>query len=473
MGESFFEFRAKLTQKPDPPAPSSKNQISVTQLTQQIERAIKALPQTFHVRGEISNFNAHAASGHLYFTLKDANSCIDCVMWKSDAVRLKFTPKDGMELLATGGVKIYPLRGRYQLYVSRMEPLGQGALELAFKQLCAKLESEGLFSPTRKKPIPPYPRRIAIVTAAQAAALHDMLKVLRRFRFLRLFLYPVPVQGEGAGARIAAALKHLSSNHRDIGGIDLILLGRGGGSLEDLWAFNEEAVARAIAASKVPVVTGIGHEVDTSIADLVADYHAHTPTEAAQVITSQWRAVPDQLAQTNFRLGRSLRDQFLSNRQRLDAIRRHEFFRRPMDLVNALRQRLDDRQHAMRVALNAKVWSHRRRLHELEQSLATRHPRHAVTLARQTLAALENRLRSGLIVSHEKRAARLDSLERALRVIGHESVLRRGFSITTIKKDGALIRSTNQLRGGERIVTRVADGSFESVADDPKQPKLF
>jgi exodeoxyribonuclease VII large subunit len=478
LSESFFEFRDRLTSAKGKPqaAPTGgggaggaqRQTLTVTQLTRQIDQALKTLPQTFYVRAEVSNFNAHAGSGHLYFTLKDANACIDCVMFRSDAERLKFTPTDGMELLATGSVKVYAQRGRYQLYVTRLEPLGKGALELAFQQMRKKLEAEGLFAPARKKPIPPYPLRIALVTASQAAALQDMLKVLRRFRWLRLMLYPVPVQGAGAAEKIARALRDMNTIRPDV-----VLLARGGGSLEDLWAFNEEVVARAVAASAVPIVTGIGHEVDTSIADLVADKHTHTPTEAAQVITAQWRLVSDGLAMSLNRLARCVRDQVTSCRHRLDGVRRHEFFRRPMDIVNVLRQRLDDRQQSLRVAMNARVWNVQRDLNEFAQSLAAHHPRHAVTLSRQRVEAIAQRLAGDARADHQRRLSQLDALDHALRAVSPESVLRRGFSLTTLKKDGTIVRSAGQISGGERLVTRLADGTVESTADDPKQPKLF
>ena len=280
--------------------------------------------------------------------LKDPGACVDCVIFKSDAQRLKFKPADGMELLAGGRVGIYAQRGRYQLYVSSLSPIGQGALELAFQQLRAKLQAEGLFAPERKKPLPAFPINIVLVTSRQTAALQDMLKVLRRFPFLQLSVFHVPVQGEGAGEKIAEALGLL--NRQAAKGkrvVDVMLLGRGGGSLEDLWAFNEEVVARAIAKSAIPIVTGVGHEVDVSISDLVADYHAHTPTEAAQVIVAQWRNAPDAIDTIVLRSRRALRQSLTDARQRLSAIERHEVFRRPTDRIDQIRQLLDDRQRTL------------------------------------------------------------------------------------------------------------------------------
>ena len=255
------------------PSAPGKEPMTVTELTRLIDAAIRAgVPASVTVKGETSNFSFNRASGHAYFTLKDSTACLDCVMFRSDFANVKFQVADGMELLASGNVKVYAAKGKHQLYVNRLEPVGRGALELALAQLRAKLEKEGLFAAKRKREIPRYPARIVIVTSRETAALADMLKVLRRIPALRLMLFHVPVQGEGSGKQIAEGIGFLNRRIGDVGGADLILLGRGGGSLEDLWGFNEEVLARAIAASRIPIVTGIGHEVDVSIADLVADH---------------------------------------------------------------------------------------------------------------------------------------------------------------------------------------------------------
>ena len=483
MTESFFEFRSRLTQRVErvpAAAPSSAQSgssakpLTVAQLTLQIARALRErLPATFLVKGEMSNFSHHRASGHFYFTLKDRDACIDCVMYQSEAARVKFQPRDGMELLASGSVKVFAPRGRYQLYVSSLQPIGQGALELAFQQLRGKLESQGLFDPERKKPLPEFPLRIALVTAAHGAALHDMLKVLRRYPWLKLMVYPVPVQGDAAAPAIAAALRHLNRRASDVGGVDVIILGRGGGSLEDLWAFNEEIVARAIAASAIPIVTGVGHEVDVSIADLVADYHAHTPTEAAQVVTANWRGVGDAIDELRIRLNRVVRERVAHARHRIDSLFRHEFFRRPMDQVNMLRQLVDDRHRELIVTMNRRVWDLQRDLREIEEALCAHSPQILVARLAQRLVGHEQRLKYAAAVQFERRKGRVEAMERELRALSPDSVLKRGFSMTTLKKDGRVVRSANQIKGGEKLVTRLADGSIESLADDPKQPKLF
>lgn len=522
MTANFFEFHARLTRPraaaPAPTAADEAGAMSVSELTDRITKVINTgLPPSVLVKGEVSNYNQNKSSGHVYFTLKDAKACVDCVMFRSEAARLKFDPGDGMELLAAGRIGVYPQRGRYQLYVNTLRPLGQGALELAFQQVRRKLEAEGLFEPERKKPLPAYPTRVVIVTSREAAALHDILKVLRRFPWLRLMLYPVPVQGDGAAAKIAAAIAHVNATLGAAGAADVILLARGGGSLEDLWPFNEEAVARAVAASRIPVVTGIGHEVDVSIVDLAADHHAHTPTEAAQVITAQWRGAGEQLDATGSRLLRGLRTLVADARQRLRAVERHEAFRRPTDRVNMLRQLLDDRQRALSVAqerlfrdsrdrvndaaarlagfLPATVGRFRERLAERRQRLnqvfsaglrnardrLTRaatmlqehHPRLQVRLASQKLDSLESRLSVTARRTVQSKSQHLDALARELEAVSPQSVLRRGYTMTTRKRDGLPLRSAADVKPGDKLVTRFADGEVQSVAQDSKQMSLF
>ena len=521
----FFDFQKKLmddqkaaTAKPAGKPTPTADALTVSQLTSQIERALQgAFPGSVRVLGEVSNFKSHS-SGHLYFTLKDASACINCVMFRSDAARLKFSPEDGMELIATGRISLYAQRGQYQLYITRLEPVGLGALQLAFQQLHDKLKAQGLFEPERKKPIPAYPTTIAIVTSTQTAAIQDMFKVLRRFSFLRLVVHHVPVQGDGAAEKIAAAITDLGRQHQTIGGIDVILLGRGGGSLEDLWAFNEEVVARAMAACPIPIITGIGHEVDVSIADLVADHHAHTPTEAAQVATRNWRNAVETLEQAGQRLRREACNRVQEARQMLVVIEKHPFFERPLDRILAGRQFLDDRHRALQLGLSACLrreqsrlatlsarleanrpstvvmrmrqqftaaeqrlwrawasWMRTRSAHlsSLAAGLARNHPAQRVRFAGERLTDLTQRLDHAAATAHAHRKQAVDHITARLDAIGPEQVLGRGYSITTNRKTGAVIRSSTQVHGGDRLVTRLGDGKVESTADDPKQPTLF
>jgi exodeoxyribonuclease VII large subunit len=508
MGTNFFEFREQVTQparrKPTTvrPLPGAQPQaaaagvLTVSQLTHEIDRVIrKEFAAPVSVRGEVSNYKLHAASGNAYFTLKDAGACIDCLMWKSDAARLKFKPKDGMELIARGHVQVFAPKGKHQLYVTSLQPLGQGALELAFQQTKAKLEADGLFDPERKRPLPSYPSRVVLVTSTQTAALQDMLKVLRRFPWVHVFVYHVPVQGDGCGARIAQGLRHISRSIESFGGADVLLLSRGGGSLEDQWGFNEEAVARAVAACPIPVVTGIGHEVDTSIADLVADHHAHTPTEAAQVVTAHWRGARETVQATSLRLRRTVRGMVDYARQRLIGCQRHEVFRRPLSRVTALRQLIDDRQHALEAAasaalvarsralescgvalarlMDARVREHGAHLASVWARLRERHPRHTLALTAERVERLQERLERGTTAAFERKSQHLEGLSHFLEAVSPDRVLQRGYSITTRKKDGAIVRSPKDVKAGDRIVTRVAEGEIESRVDDANQPRLF
>lgn len=452
--------------------PSQPRALSVAELTSRIDGAIRAgVPATVLVKGEISNLNHHRASGHIYFTLKDARSCIDCVIFRSDAERLRILPRDGDEVLITGGVKVYAQRGRYQLYANQLTPVGKGALELKFQQLKEKLEREGLFDPGRKRQLPAFPQTIALVTSKQAAALQDMLKVLQRYRAVRIILCHVPVQGAGSAAQIAAMLGQI--NRRSSLKVDLILLARGGGSLEDLWEFNEEAVARAVVASRIPVMTGIGHEVDVSIADLVADYHAHTPTEAAQVAIANWKNASDIVDGAQLRLRRSLKQLIDFSRQRVQAIARHELFRRPTDRISRARQLLDDRERQLRAALRECTRGAQRRLTQFESRLHAQHPRARLSLYRQQVENLARLIRGKQKQSLALGAKSIDLLGKQLEALNPHGVLARGYSITSIKKSGSIVRHAGEVKAGDVLVTRFNDGSVESVAKDPNQPELF
>jgi exodeoxyribonuclease VII large subunit len=480
MAGSFWDFQQNMAKgrrtgesgaPVRPHAGRSDKPLTVSQLTQRIDKAIRGgVPAKVCVRGEVSNFKLHGSSGHAYFTLKDPGACIDCVMWRDDAAGLRFEPTDGLELIATGGVRVFAQKGRYQLYVSTLVPLGQGALELARQQIQAKLAAEGLFDADRKKPLPRYPRHIVLVTSSQTAAVADMLKVLRRFPFLHVRVYHVPVQGDGSAERIAEALAHL---RRVKDPIDLVLLGRGGGSLEDLWEFNEEVVARAIAASRVPVITGIGHEIDVSIADLVADHHAHTPTEAAQVATAHWRGARELIDSSATRLARELRTILRHARQRLGEIERHEVFRRPLDRVNQLRQVLDERERLLTQVTAERLRRAGDRVAGMDVRLRERHPRHRLMLEQQRVAGLADRLTRAAAQAVAVQCRRIDLLGARLHAINPAEVLKRGYSLTTSKKSGQVIRDPSEVKPGDLLVTRLANGQIESRVEDARQLRLF
>ncbi|QOV91862.1 exodeoxyribonuclease VII large subunit [Humisphaera borealis] len=512
MASGFFDFHSRVVRgqrgQPDVPAeppgtpakqgrPGQPDALTVSELATRIAGTLRAgFPSPVWVKGEVTGYRGPAASGHHYFRLKDDRSAIDVVVWASEASRIRFKWADGMEVLACGSVATFPGKSTYQLKLIQLLPVGQGALELAFRQLKERLEREGLFADERKKPIPVYPRRIALVTSREAAGLADMLKVFRPFPWLKLMLFHVPVQGTAAHPAIAGALHAINRHAERLGGVDVILLGRGGGSLEDLWAFNEEVVARAVADSAIPVVTGIGHEVDVSIADLAADYHAHTPTEAARVITHHWRQSARLLQEATGRLAMHVRDTLRSARRELGAIAGHEAFRRPMDvIVRSRQQRLDDVQKSTQIALrrrldglrarveiaDVRLQKHRpaqvladlrQRLDRLATRFAERHPRHQVQRQSDRLAELQSRLQTAMRQAVVSRRNVLDALTRQLDAIGPQQVLRRGYSITMRKKDRQIIRSAAEIRPGDQMITRFADDAYEWTAGDG-QMSLF
>jgi exodeoxyribonuclease VII large subunit len=415
-----------------PPTPTAERPLSVWELTSQIKDLLEAAFPSVWVAGEVSNF-ARPQSGHCYLTLKDDRAQLRAVMWRGAAARLRFEPHDGLEVICRGHLDLYAARGTYQLVIEDIIPRGMGALELALRQLREKLAREGLFDPARKRPLPPFVRRIAVVTSPTGAAIRDFLQVLgRRWRGAEVLVVPVRVQGEGAAAEIAAAIEIVnrlppepekgpekgdSPPFTPFFRPDCIVVTRGGGSMEDLWAFNEEPVVRAIAASEIPVVSAIGHEIDVTLSDLAADLRALTPSEAAELVAPAAEELVAGLRQIQRRLAAGLRSRALGARSRYDAAARSAVFRRPFQRIFDLSRRLD----------------------ELE-ARAARAVRSRSRTAHQRLAAA---------------SGRLDSLS-PLAVLG------RGYSLTHRVSDGRLIRAASDLTPGESIATRFAYGQAVS-----------
>jgi exodeoxyribonuclease VII large subunit len=399
----------------DSPQKAAQPQVlSVWQLTAQIKDILEASFGSVWVAGEISNL-ARPQSGHCYLTLKDDQAQIHCAMWRNAAVRVRFDLHDGLEVVCRGRIDVYAPRGTYQLIIESLEPKGIGALELALRQLREKLAREGLFDPGRKRPLPPFVRRIAVVTSPTGAAIHDFLQVLaRRWRGADVIIVPTRVQGEGAAAEIAAAIA--TANRLSLA-IDCLVVTRGGGSLEDLWAFNEEAVVRAIHASRIPVVSAIGHEIDVTLADLVADVRALTPSEAAELVAPAAEDLAAQFRQTEKRLAAALRWRLAAARARLDAVAAHRAFRRPYERIEDLALRLDE--------LDAR---------------ANRALRQRLLLAQTQV---------------QQQAARLESLSPL-------GVLARGYSLTQWADDGRIVRDAAALKPGDEIVTRFGKGRAAS-----------
>jgi len=300
------------------------------------------LPSRMVVKGQISDWKPHRESGHCYFLLKDEGGVLPCVMWASNFRNVKFALEDGMEVLATGHIDVYTVGGKYQLYVERIEPVGVGALQLAFEQMVKKLAAEGLFDEAHKKRLPEYPMRIGILTSESGAAIEDIKdSIWNRWPCARLFLYPVPVQGEGAAEKIAEALRNVNSRNKKLS-LDVLIVGRGGGSPEDLWAFNEEILARAIYDSTIPVISAVGHEIDTTIADLVADARASTPTKAGVVAVPDMQEVLGRLGHFEKRLASELRSNVELCRGRLETVLASWVFQNPLSLVFDAQQQLDE-----------------------------------------------------------------------------------------------------------------------------------
>ncbi len=392
---------------------------TVAEITCQVRTALEDRFAAIWVTGEVSNLRS-PGSGHLYMTLKDAEAQLRAVIWRGVASRLRFRLEDGMQLLAFGNITVYEPQGQYQLIISRLEPKGVGALQLAFEQLKRRLEAEGLFDPARKRPIPFLPRRIGIVTSPTGAAIRDMLNIIeRRFESVRVLVRPARVQGEGAAEEIAQGIEELNrfSASAPENRIDVMIIGRGGGSLEDLWAFNEEVVARAIFHSEIPVVSAVGHEVDFTISDFAADLRAPTPSAAAELVVPRRDEVEASLTEMGGRLAFALRQKAQQARQRIEAVVRSHGFMAPVERIRQWQQRLDDVSQRAGLAISRQLKA-----------------------KREQAAAL---------------AGQMESLS-PLKVLG------RGYSITTRAGTSEVIKDAAQTRPGETIATRLHRGRVVS-----------
>ncbi len=450
-----------------PPAPvlgssgaPSEAPITVSQLAARIDHAIKGgLPDRFTVVGEISSLSHRT---HYYFSLKDERSVISAVVFSSAAARLGYTPRHGDSVIARGRVEYYAPGGRISLIVSSMSPVGEGELERRYKLLCEELRGRGWFAQEIKKPLPTFPRRLAVVTSKDGAAVQDVIDTLRRrCPAVDLLVVDVRVQGAQAKGQIAGAIRSLNEHHERLA-IDAILITRGGGSIEDLWAFNEIEVARAIHESALPVVAAIGHETDLTIAELVADERCATPTQAAMRLSPDRAALGEQLASILGRLNRTARAELRYERQRLERITCSRSMADPRSIIETQHDRLDNRLGRVRGALRHSIARSRSALDAMAIRMA-RHQPSAVQARRQEhLAHLSARL--GRVVSRAlaNRREDLTGLARELHAIGPAQVLARGFSVTT-DKHGTLIRSSAQVATGQTLVTTLGDGKVRSV----------
>ena len=398
--------------------------ITVTQINEYIRSMMDSdrLLNNLAIKGEISNYKLYP-SGHHYFTLKDEGGALRCVMFKGNALRMKFRPENGMKVIAMGKISVFPRDGAYQLYCTGLVLDGVGDLYAAFEQLKAKLQAQGLFDPAHKKPLPKFPGTIGIVTSSAGAAVHDMLRILRkRYPLTKVLLLPVRVQGVEAPGEIAAAIRY--ANYYRLA--DLLIVGRGGGSIEDLWAFNDEIVARAIYDSQIPVISAVGHEPDVTISDFVADLRAATPSNAAEL------AVPDQ---------------------------------------DALRQTLDQLSAAMATAMNRQIKMRRQHLDVLAGSAALQSPEGYLLQRRKTVEMLQNRLASAQNMQLSRKQQRYIAMTAKLDAMSPLKVLTRGYAMAQ-KENEEIVRSIAQINPGETVRVSLADGAFTATVTDKKERAL-
>lgn len=413
MLDSFLNIKTNRESLECLPEEINEKFFTVSEITRGIRTSLEHKFSNIGVLGEISNVRK-PSSGHVYLTLKDKNSQLQAVVFRNSANRIKFELKDGMEVISFGSVTVYEPRGQYQLIINKIEPKGIGALQLAFQQLKEKLEKEGLFDHTHKKSIPFIPQKIGIVTSPTGAAIKDILNIIdRRFANVEILIYPVKVQGEGAAQEIAEAITELN-NYSDI---DVIISGRGGGSLEDLWAFNEEIVARSIYNSRIPVISAVGHEIDITIADLVADKRALTPSEAGELVVPRKDLLIEKTEKFKTRLLQSLTGKLRLSKEKLDRIANSYAMRQPFGKFNRLQQRLDE--FAQRLNLNIT---------------------HTLNTEREKLSGI---------------AGKLESLSPL-------NVLKRGYTITTRLEDDKSLRYITDLSKGDKIKTNLSQGSIIS-----------
>lgn len=434
---------------------------TVAELTRQIRGTLETRFGAVWVQGEISNYKQHP-SGHQYFTLKDQRAAIACVIFRNTLPPNAQPISDGAQVQVYGNVSVFEARGQYQLSVQILQTRGAGLLQAKFEALKRKLEAEGLFDPARKRPLPKFPKRIGIVTSPSGAAIRDMLNVLRRRApNVAVIISPVRVQGIGAAAEIATAIKELAAPNDAWGPIDLIVVTRGGGSIEDLWEFNEEIVARAIFHSAIPVVSAVGHEIDFTIADFVADLRAPTPSAAAELIVADAAELARRVNELASCLQKYLRNFLRQSRTRLGFLSERTLARELMQRMRDSRQQLDLAAESLRRRLKQSVVDARAALSERAQTLKAFDPKRELVARRNGLAELHRRFSAHAPRLLQNAQQRFERVEGILRVLGPEATLGRGYSITT-DAAGHVIRTVAAARRGSRIKTRVVDGTFDS-----------
>lgn len=433
--------------------------LSVRELTRYIKMKLESdsILQQVWVQGEISNFTHHT-SGHMYFTLKDQHSRIKCVMFATHNRRLPFIPREGSKVIACGSISVYDRDGQYQFYVTEMQPDGIGGLFLAFEQLKKKLEEEGLFAAGRKRPIPKFPRAIGIITSPTGAAVRDMITTAqRRHPSIPIVLYPVVVQGKQAAPSIARAIAEMNR----LGETDVLIIGRGGGSLEELWAFNEEVVARSIYSSQIPVISAVGHETDFTIADFVADLRAPTPTAAAELAVPHHMELRQHLTHLTQRIQSGLYQQVERRRERLERIKRSPFFVQPQKQLLAPAERLDRLReqliHRLRGRLHAANEVHMK----LARTLAGHNPKQHAALARKRLHTTKHAMIRSMKSTLHSNQLLFQGQIRQLDALSPLKVMQRGYSLVYDEHQKQLIKSIDQVQLGDLVKIKLTDGQLD------------
>jgi exodeoxyribonuclease VII large subunit len=436
---------------------SSRRVWLVQELVEQVCAFVEERYLDVWVEGEISNFRP-ASSGHIYFSLKDAQAQLPVVLFRRQATLLRFRPEDGLHVLVRGKVSVYQQRGQLQLVAETLEPVGAGSLQLAFEQLKERLKAEGLFDTKRKRPLPAFPRTVGIVTSPTGAVVRDFLNIVsRRHSGLNVLLFPVSVQGDAAPLEIESALAQLNASGR----VDVIVLARGGGSLEDMAAFNSERVARAIAASSLPVVSAVGHETDFTIADFVADLRAPTPSAAAELITEAQHKIAERVASQSLRLERAARFQILQIKQRIDRLHAERAEWRMTALLQRFNQRLDDATFRLEACLDDRIRKCRNLTMDLTAHVLRHDPRRLLGSMRERLMFSHARLDRACERLLHASSAQLQAAEARLHALSPFEVLQRGYALVQ-DANGVVVRSVVQLAFGDLVKTRLSDGSFDS-----------
>lgn len=446
---------------------------SVTELNAEIKHVLERSFRRVWVEGEITNFHAHS-SGHWYFSLTDGESFIKAACFKGQNYRIRFKPENGLQVRVRGALSFYEQRGELQIVVESLEPVGEGALLVAFEQVKAKLLKEGLFDEELKRPIPPFPRRVGLVTSPNGAAVHDIMSVLeRRARSVNVVIIPTQVQGERAGEQIAASIRlanqfNLAASKQDQ--IDVLIVGRGGGSAEDLWAYNEEQVARAIHASQIPVISAVGHEVDFTIADMVADLRAPTPSAAAEIVARAEAEIVEHLRRSTSELVRSMNMRMLSARADVQSLTMAPVFTEYPARLRDLKYETADLFSRASDALSEKLRSNDQKLGSITARLSPMKLAARAAEIKRKLSLLEHRSMNTAGEMTKVRNRQLEKTMARLDALSPLAVLTRGYSITQ-KQDGEIVRNAKQTKVGERLNIRLSEGNLKAEVTEVEELK--